>query len=164
MNLIFLDVDGVINSSNNLIRISKQTHRSYSGYSYPFDDNCLENLKELVMATNSYLVISSTWRASKEGMEKLLEALKRYDLDRLVIGCTTPLGLTRGAEIKKFLLDTNFTQKPHFVILDDDTDMEDLLPYLVKTDTRVGLTKKNVQQAIEKLAKGYEKETDKFER
>lgn len=163
MNIIFLDVDGVINSVNNLIKVYNETHKSHSDYSYPFDPNCLQNLKELVSETKSSLVISSTWRHSPRGMKKLLEALNEYDLDKLVIGCTPVLGLSRGAEIKKYLSDSKFIDTVNFVILDDDSDMGDLLPYLVHTDRQVGLTKKNVQQAIVKLRKSHIKEED-FER
>ena len=48
MNIIFLDVDEVLNSINNLIEVYNKTHKSHSAYSYPFDENCLENLKLLV--------------------------------------------------------------------------------------------------------------------
>lgn len=165
MNIIFLDVDGVLNSINNLIKVYNETHKSYSGYSYPFDPNCLENLKELVKETNSSLVISSTWRRDQEGMEKLLETLSEYGLDKLVIGCTPSLCYSsRGAEIKKYLSNLNSTSAINFVILDDDSDMDDLLPYLVHTNRHLGLTKENVQQAIKKLTKSHIKENDNFER
>ena len=39
MNVIFLDVDGVLNSINKLIEIYNKTHKSHSGYIYPFDEN-----------------------------------------------------------------------------------------------------------------------------
>lgn len=157
-----MDVDGVINSINNLIKVATETNRSYSGYSYPFDPDCLRNLKELVLATNSSLVISSSWRKDKEGMEKLLEALKKYGLDELVVGCTPDLGLSRGAEIKKYLEDAKFTDNSRFVILDDDRDMEDLQEHLICTDIHFGLTKEDVQKAIGKLSKS--KDIEEIER
>lgn len=147
-----------------MIKVYNETHKSHSGYSYPFDPNCLENLKELVAETKSSLVISSTWRHSQKGMEKLLEALSEYDLDKLVIGCTPFLGLSRGAEIKKYLSDSKFANTVNFVILDDDRDMKDLSQYLIHTDRQIGLTKENVQQAIKKLIKSHIKEDDDFER
>ena len=73
MNIIFLDVDGVLNSTNKLIEVYNKTLKSHSCYSYPFDENCLENLKLLVQKTNSKLVITSTWRKSKTGIETLLK-------------------------------------------------------------------------------------------
>ena len=49
---------------------------------------------------------------------------------------------------------------PHesFVIIDDDKDMDNLLPYLVKVDGSVGLSAMNAVQAIDILNKRrYEK-------
>ena len=164
MNLIFLDVDGVINSVNNLIKVYNETHKSHSGYSYPFDSNCLENLKKLVIETNSSLVISSTWRLSEKGRDTLLQELKKYDLDKLVIGYTPFLGSSRKDEIKDFLSNFESSFTTNFIILDDDSDMGDLLPFLVKTNRQVGLTEENVQQAIKKLTKSIIKENDDFEK
>lgn len=152
MNIIFLDVDGVINSVDHLIQVYNKTHKTHSGYSYPFDPKCLANLKELVNKTNSYLVISSTWRKNEEGMGILLKTLSKYDLAKSVIGCTPDLGLSRDNEIKKFLSDFQFADL-NFVILDNESKMGDLLAYLVHTDTQVGLTSENVQQAIKILRK-----------
>ena len=146
MNIVFLDIDGVLNSINNLIRVYNETHKPHSGYSYPFDYNCLENLRELVIKSGSYIVITSTWRKSKEGIKKIFEVLSMYQLDQFVIGVTPNLGLSRGEEIKKYLsyIETNV----NFVILDDDNDMGDLSQYLVKTNIINGLTKENVEQAL----------------
>ena len=47
MNIIFLDIDGVLNSRRKLIEVYKKTHKPHSGYNYPFDEICLENLKTL---------------------------------------------------------------------------------------------------------------------
>ncbi len=164
MNIIFLDVDGVINSVNNLIREYNETHKPHSGYSYPFDANCLANLKKLVIETNSSLVISSTWRLSQKGRNKLLQELKKYDLDKLVIGYTPFLDSSRKDEIKDFLSNFESSFTTNFIILDDDSDMGDLLPFLVKTNRQVGLTEENVEQAIKKLAKSIIKENDDLER
>ena len=153
MNIIFLDVDGVLNSINNLINLYNENNRSFSGDEYPFDPNCLENLKELVNDTNSHLVISSTWKYSKESINVLLAELRKYNLDKLVIGYTPILGLSRGKEIKRYLSTSKFADDVNFVILDDDTDMEDLIPFLVQTNRQFGLTKENVTQAKEKLLK-----------
>ncbi len=152
MNIIFLDVDGVLNSINKLIEIYNTTHKSHSGYSYPFDEVCLSNLQLLVRETNSKLVVTSTWRKNKEGRCTLLNILKDYGLDKDVIGYT-PILLNekREMEIKKFL--STLSNKPNFIILDDDVDMEELLPFLIKTDKQTGLTYENVQDAIEKLNK-----------
>lgn len=151
MNIIFLDIDGVLNSHRKLKEVYDKTHKPHSGYNYPFDELCLENLKTLVEATNSKIVITSTWRKDKEGREKLIQALKEYELDQRIIGYTPILHQKRGIEIKSYL-DTLETQ-PNFIILDDDTDMESLIDYLIKTNIQVGLTKENIEEAIIKLTK-----------
>lgn len=151
MNIIFLDIDGVLNSHRKLKEVYKKTHKPHSGYNYPFDELCLENLKTLVEATNSKIVITSTWRKDKEGREKLIQALKEYELDQRIIGYTPILNKTRGIEIKAYL--STLDHQPNFIILDDDTDTEELTEYLIKTNIQVGLTKENIEEAIIKLTK-----------
>jgi len=151
MNLIFLDVDGVLNSIKKLKIVYHKTNKPHSGYNYPFDEECLENLKVLVHKTNSKLVITSTWRKDIEGINTLLNVLKQYGLDKEVIGYTPDLGKPRGIEIKEFLNALEY--QPNFIILDDNSDMEDLLPYLIKTDLKIGLTEKNVEEGIQKIKK-----------
>ena len=163
MNIIFLDVDGVLNSINKLIETYKETKKPHSGYSYPFDERCLKNLEILVRQTNSKLVVTSTWRKDEEGRETILNELKKYGLDRDVIGYT-PILLNekRGNEIKEYL--ATLKDAPDFIILDDDTDMEELLQFLIQTDAQTGLTYENVQEAINKLNAQKIKRDEEFDR
>ena len=95
------------------------------------------------------MVITSTWRKDEEGRSTLLKALGEYELDNKVIGYTPVLDETRGIEIKQFLI--SLKETANFIILDDDSDMEELMPFLIKTNKQVGLTYENVQEAIIKL-------------
>ena len=149
MNIIFLDIDGVLNSHRKLKEVYDRTHRPHSGYNYPFDEICLNNLKRLVEITNSKLVITSTWRKDQEGKNKIIETLKEYELDHHIIGYTPILHTSRGKEIKEYL--STLEEQPNFIILDDDTDMEGLIDYLIKTNIQVGLTSDNTEEAIMKL-------------
>lgn len=158
MNIIFLDVDGVLNSRNKLIEIYNKTYKPHSGYSYPFDEKCLQNLKLLVQETNSKIVITSTWRKDEEGRKTLFKALNEYELHNKVIGYTPVLDQKREIEIKQFLI--NLKEKPNFVILDDDSDMGELIPFLIKINGQVGLTYENIQEAIIKLSKTKIKENE----
>ena len=151
MNIIFLDIDGVLNSHRKLKEVYELTHKSHSGYNYPFDELCLANLTKIVVQTNSKIVITSTWRKDKEGRQKIIEALKEYNIDQHIIGYTPILNQSRGNEIKAYL--STLDQTPNFIILDDDTDMEDLIDYLIKTNISDGLTKQNTEEAILKLTK-----------
>ena len=151
MNIVFLDVDGVLISIRGLKKTYYQTKRPYSGYDYPFDPKCMYNLKKLVNMTNSYIVITSTWRMHEIGKNVLLDELKKYELDTKVIGYTAILHQKRGEEIKDYL--KGIRENVNFVILDDDSDFNDLENYLIKTDFNYGLTEENVDDAIKRLVK-----------
>lgn len=156
INIIFLDVDGVLNSINNLIKVYEKTHRQHSGYNYPFDEECLNNLRFLVEETNSKIVITSTWRRHEKNIKVLLEKLDEYGLKDKVIGYTPILNEKRGKEIKKFLDTLDY--KTNFIILDDDTDMEDLITFLINTNPYFGLTKEDTDNGIKMLNKTLHKQ------
>lgn len=154
MNIIFCDVDGVLNSICHLKEVYYLTGVPHSNYEYPFDEKCLNNLK-LLVDDNTRIVITSKWRKYIEGINRLMEELKKYGLDRHVIGYTPILFTIRGEEIKSFIENTDINIE-HFVILDDDSDMGDLIPYLVKTNNQTGLTYENVLEAKKILNKTVE--------
>lgn len=151
MNLIFLDVDGVLNSSRKLREVWELTHKPHSGVNYPFDERCMNNLKLLVEKTNSKIVVTSTWRKYEENRNRLLEELKKYELNEYVIGYTKVFKDNLGIEIGEYL--KTLDKDVNFIILDDSSKMGDLVEYLVKTDISVGLTYENVEEAIKKLTK-----------
>lgn len=145
MNIIFLDVDGVLNSIEHLIEVYNQTGKPHHGINYPFDEKCMLNLKRLVEETNSALVVTSTWRKYQDEKERLLEELRKYDLEQYVIGYTKDLG-NRVLEIKDYLKSVG--TDVHFIILDDAAYMEDLVEYLIATNAYFGLRDIDVEQAI----------------
>ena len=151
MNIIFLDIDGVLNSHRKLKEVYEQTHKPHSGYNYPFDEICLENLKTLVNLTNSKIVVTSSWRKDEKGKQKIVETLKTYDLDQHIIGYTPVLNQPRGIEIQAYL--STLEHQPNYIILDDDSDMEEIIIHLIKTNIKTGLTKENVNDGIKKLSK-----------
>lgn len=151
MNIIFLDVDGVLNSMEHAIELYNETGKRRSGKDFPFDERCMLNLKHLVEETNSSLVITSTWRKYEDEKERLIEELSKYDLDKRVMGYTKILG-NRVLEIKEYL--EYIGSDINFIILDDYAYLEDLVDYLVSTNAYYGLQKKDVDIAIKKLKKG----------
>ncbi len=144
MNIIFLDVDGVLNSI-----LKDKDHygdkRPYTDYTYPFNDDCLCNLSLLVKETNSFIVITSTWKNDKLGKQILLANLRRYNLDNRVVGYTNNLNKSKLEEIKDYLeiLDENI----NYIIIDDENDFDELKEHLIKTDYELGLTKEIVDEA-----------------
>lgn len=151
MNIIFLDVDYVLSSINNAIDMYNKTGIPRHGCNFPFDQNCLENLKYIVDETDAYLVISSSWRKYADHMKKLYLELDKYSLTERVIGKTKVLG-DRVKEIKDYI--NNFEGEINFIILDDYAYLEDLIDYLVNTNAYYGLTRNDANEAILKLKRG----------
>lgn len=151
MNIVFLDVDGVLNSLEHLIEVYNQTGKPHHGINYPFDERCMLNLKKLVEETHSAIVVTSTWRKYQDEKERLLEELRKYDLEQYVIGYTKDLG-NRILEIKEYL--NSIGTEVNFVILDDLVYLEDLVEYLVPTNAYFGLRDIDVEQAKLMLSKG----------
>lgn len=147
MKIIFLDVDGVLNSEKDLL--------NNSGDSEIFD-RPLNLLKKLVDSTNAKIVISSSWRigcarSGKESFygEQLFSVLeKRLSDVGLKVFDITPIinepFVKRGDEIRKWLNDTKYDIK-NFVILDDENDMcEFTSTNLVQTSMETGLTEEHL--------------------
>lgn len=169
--VIFLDIDGVLNSNRTL----------YEDIS--LEDDLILNLKEIVNKTKAKIILSSSWRLSTEAIAKLMDKLDKFglvisgmtcdgvDLDWLEkyefdatkkyldtkfdYGENRQIKFThdRGAEIFKWLHDHDDCA---YVILDDE--IEDIKPYfsesvIVKTSYKTGLTKEDVKKTIQILNK-----------
>lgn len=148
MKVIFLDVDGVLNSINKLKEVYQITKKPHSGKNYPFDEKCLNNLKDIVEATNSKIVITSYWKNNPESLEILFDKLEEYNLSKSVIGIT-PNKAYRELEILEYL--KNNPTITNYIIIDDDGHMGTLSEDLIKTDIQTGLTKKDIKKCIKKL-------------
>ena len=169
--VIFLDVDGVLNSSRTL----------YEDIS--LEDYLISNLKELVDKTGAKIILSSSWRLFTEAVATLMDRLDKFGLAISGMTCdgvdldwlekyefdatkkyldtkfdwdeNRQIKIThdRGAEIFKWLHDHDDCA---YVILDDE--IEDIKPYfsesvIVKTSYKTGLTKEDVKKAIQILNK-----------
>ena len=66
--VIFLDVDGVLNSTKTLYEDSS------------LEDNLILNLKELVNKTEAKIILSSSWRLSTEAVATLMDKLDKFGL------------------------------------------------------------------------------------
>ena len=167
MKVIFLDVDGVLNSVDDLMEYREQNNIKGTILYDDISDKRLLLLKELVNKTNAEIVISSSWRMGwirngkpkelnpKSLLYKLKSRLNEYDLHYLDV---TPYlwkensSHQRGDEIREWL--NNHPEVTNFVILDDEDDMcEFTKTHLVQTDYQHGLLQKHVDEAIELLSK-----------
>jgi len=167
MKVIFLDVDGVLNSEKSLMTDDS------------LEEELLLNLKDLVQRTGAKIILSSAWRFLFRPLRKLMERLDKVglyisgmtqngvpldwlkergftptnkyldsydDIDGNEIDVTTD----RGAEIMKWLADNPVES---FVILDDEAfDIQRYYPdNFIKTNFNIGLIKADVNRAIDIL-------------
>ena len=164
MNIIFLDIDGVLNSQAYL-----ESKRNNKGF-YELSTFHLQKLAKLYHSCNALIVLTSTWRQlEKEDIyQYLIDSLAKYDM--YIISKTPIINMNRPLEIKTWLNNRIDKEQIHFIILDDDFSQEeydkyDLGKYLIKTyfycDTIEdgGLQQKQVDDAIN-LFKKQERNDD----
>lgn len=137
--IIFLDVDGVLNDNEVL------STREELG------EHHLINLKSLVAATRSEIVLSSTWRHYSEEQIILKTAFIEHNIP-MWIDQTPDLLMPRGYEITQWL--KNNVTEARVLILDDDNEADiKSLPNVqhkfIRTCMEQGLTYNHVQEAIE---------------
>jgi hypothetical protein len=147
MKIIFLDVDGVLNSHR-----SARDHAGKPGAYKMLDRRAIAAMNRLVDETGAHVVLSSTWR--------LGTSLPAFNEHIATQGATfrvedkTPdyRGKSRGLEIAAWLeWHRRDSRCEAFVILDDDPDMDELAFAHVKTDCAVGLTEQDVERARDLL-------------
>jgi hypothetical protein len=147
VKLLFLDIDGVLNSEaySRTVQWLKQTGRGsfYSGFGGALWDFCprasalYSGMIKRIPDVN--VVISSSWRVGRD-LTQLRTLFKERGLPyENIIAQTGVSRENRGLEIQDWLDGTSIEPTP-MVILDDDTDMAHLSPYLVQTSFREGLT------------------------
>lgn len=125
MKVIFLDIDGVLNSAMWAERIAKNRDVYKHIYIPEWQDiNAINLLKNHICNHNIKLVISSSWRLST--VEETKKDFNRYNfikqLNPYIIGVTPyKESRHRGEEIKAYL--EEHPEIENWVIIDDDTDI-----------------------------------------
>ena len=129
--ILFLDVDGVLNSLN-------------SGGLYALKKPCLRRLTAIVKDTGCKIVLSSTWRKDWYALRRLKRVLSYRGLE--IFDVTPILYKDRGYEIEQWLTNNGYLSwngelKCSYAIVDDDNDMLiSQLPYFFQTDPQYGMT------------------------
>ena len=158
--VVFLDIDGVLNTKWWYTQMDRNTPKDK--YGYAFDPNAVSNLKKIIDETGADIVISSSWKSF--GISELEDMWQDRGLPGKLIGITPntvsdemllnadldhmELFSIRGMEIKEWL-SKNGKRISHYAIIDD---MDNMLPeqqsHFVKTDPEIGITKENANQVI----------------
>lgn len=138
-NIIFLDVDGVLNNKANLLK----THDVMS-----LDPQSVSLIRALVAETEAKVVLSSSWRFSQSYVAYLEESLRFQFLD------VTPKNRmnTRGANIREWLEIYCDSIKGYVIIDDENDDIRDI-DHFVKTSFETGFTKVHYDKALKILSR-----------
>ena len=177
MKLIFLDIDGVLNSLEFYEEFYTKNKKPASN---DVDERLVKNLQTILKTTEAKIVFSSSWRFSFDYVgevekelqvpedtilnypslvdkkQKFINILKKYNIQ--ILGRTGRRDDNqRGLEILDWLKE-NKKQKQYqienYIVIDDDT--ADIVPYIdekhfVHTSFEKGLTEEKMNEAINKL-------------
>lgn len=159
MKIIFLDIDGVLITQNDIAEAKRMGWR----YQWPSAYR-VRQLNRIHEMTQARIVVSSAWRFRSEFPHEFMGATLRSWEIRARLFALTPSEVResirvrypnlRAAEIAEWLAyaDTSLpVSVDSFVILDDGSDMGDLSDRLVKCDFETGLTEELADKAIEML-------------
>ena len=153
MKIIFLDVDGVLNTSRTQRRLACSNEFTF------VDTRKVLRLRDIVERTGAKLVLSSTWRfgAMPDAFFLEREALRELVAEFKRVRCPLWFDVTpylprakRWQEINAWLI--LHPEVEEFIVLDDVG--EELKPFadkLVLTNMRDGLTKERAELAIQML-------------
>ena len=167
MNIVFLDIDGVIQpydaecryilKDNDIInRLNLQYGINYEKYSYEdvisavydWDHQAIARLKYILDKTNSKIIVSSNWR-DKDNIYKMRDLLKIQGLDSYWLDDTpldedknhNTLALRRYHEIMQSI---NNYKIDNFVILDDEKELLNYYPNnLILTHNIISISNMN---------------------
>lgn len=175
MKIIFLDIDGVLNSQNWYEYRYENIDMKLVSDNYPdyeIDPGAIKQLNRIIAETEAKVVISSTWRHGRT-IQELQTLLEKCGFVGEIISITpslhfnTDVGMSvpRGCEIEKWLKDQGFqrinwsisvqqeyldkSKVKNYVILDDDGDMQyGQREHFIWTPTKEGLTQEHADKAI----------------
>lgn len=164
MKLIFLDIDGVLNTTDHLTSLISERKEISDKFGHLFDPLAVQNLEEIVRRTGAKVVISSTWR--RDGLKRMRQMFKERNINADIVGIT-PLFVEssrsthyiqddpiRGEEIEIFKMrfESTHGEVESFVIIDDNDDfLEFQMPSLVQTNEDEGLTSEKAERVIQVL-------------
>ena len=161
MKVIFLDVDGVLNSE-----MWNEKHRNEVQNGVCIDESKVELLTMIIKKTGAVIVLHSGWRfwlgdkleSLNREAEFLLSLLKKHgieiyditpDFSTEEIRRTKKFSLVKAGEIIDWIRVHHVTE---YLILDDlDLYLDEIVPYQIRTNPATGLTGQDAEKAIEML-------------
>lgn len=164
MKVIFLDIDGVLNTERYITEAIENDMPVHDKYGHIFDYKSVDVLRHIIKESGAKIVISSTWRYA--GIKEMKDMWKDRKLPGEVIDVTLARDSSRIEEQKRLYKELygehfydrsrgqeiNIYLKTHpevekYVIIDDDYDMLEG-QNVVHTDLINGLEEKNIEDIL----------------
>ncbi len=152
MKIVFLDVDGVLNSERSIDM--NWNEGINDGDDAPHFIHT-KHLNNILQNTGAGVVVSSSWRSKERHMNKLMCGLEAEGCRINHLGNTPVLDEgCRGDEIQMWMDDCEY-EIESFIILDDESSMGHLTSSLIKTDYSTGLMAEHAESAVRILNEVY---------
>ena len=174
MKVLFLDIDGVLNSQNwfgyrlycsknniydRILNFTDINDEYINHKLSMIDDRAIVNLNRIIDETGCKVVLSSSWKSSRKSVNDLTQYILKIKGFKYELYDVTPrlwrdeFGTQRGEEIQMWLdKESEKNEIESFVILDDDTDiLPEQMKNFIHIDGQVGLIDKDVVTAIKIL-------------
>jgi hypothetical protein len=151
MRIIFLDIDGVLNSEN----------EAYEGKSWRLSECAILRVNTIVERTGARIVLTSDWRRY-HGLQRCAEVLCAHGLGTEIVDATPNLENRRTVHEEDFDATTYFERLRRseieawmqsrdvesFVVIDDLAVFERDHPNMILTNATAGLTAEDAARAI----------------
>ena len=174
MKVLFLDIDGVLNSDNwfgyrlyciknnmydRVLNFVDTNDENTEHKLMMIDDRAIANLNRIVEETGCKVVLSSSWRSSGESENVFTQYILKLKGFKYELYDVTPrlwdkeFGTQRGEEIQSWVnKESEKNEIESYVILDDDSDMlPEQMNNFIHVDANIGLTYSDVCKAIKIL-------------
>jgi len=160
MKLVFLDIDGVVNTARNLLFLPNELHHGSGAFLEHIDQVSAHAIRFLCEYTGCKIVINSTHGANGEDYIRDLFMKVGYDIseDLYIRWCSgfPNENMNRGDAIKQFMntMRESGEEVTHWCVI-DDASLPDLQEHHVKPDSQNGIMMQDFEQACKILGKPF---------
>lgn len=152
MKVIFLDIDGVLNSAEWDRHIQSFPYGARFNSCYLLSQEMILRLQDIVCQTGTNIVLISSWRWEPRAFNALIKQLNLYHLS---IEDIADDSYTRTDEVKNWLKQHSYLHVTSYVIVDDYDDGfskdEELSCHYVQPSYEHGLTDEKAAEIIKIL-------------
>lgn len=154
MKVIFLDIDGVLNSGEWDVYVQSFIYGACFNSCYLLSQEMILRLQNVVFQTNAEIVLTSSWRTNERAMDALRRQLNLYHLS--IRDTTVSYAYGNRADEVKLWIESHSNVTSYAIVDDYDdgfTQDEVLSTHFVQTAYAYGLTHEKAAEMIEILSK-----------